>query len=227
MSKNPIFPEKIDPSTLGGRIMLVRQKLKITQSQLAQALRVSRQKITDLESGRTRHLDAKTALMFKLRFRIDPAWLITGKGSMFIEEEPIPGALREIKLWGEISAGPGMVPEGKIIGYIPVDKRKCSSEAFGLVVRGDSMEPYLYDGDIVLIDPARPYYSGMIAAVLNKEAWDTAQVKRVVYSNKKKNEVILQSINPKYPPEVLSWNEIHIFGVWRELPNPAPEAEHD
>lgn len=38
---------------------------------------------------------------------------------------------------------------------IPADIKEFHPKAFGLVVDGDAMAPAVYDGDVVIVDPAR------------------------------------------------------------------------
>lgn len=117
-----------------------------------------------------------------------------------------------------LAAGGGAFNErAKVIDYIPFTREFMAnklgrSSAEGLVVleaRGDSMEPTIGGGDLVLIDQHLTGLSdGIIAFVLD----DTALVKRV-RSSPDGVEVI--SDNHMYPPYRLEQNrldELHVIG---------------
>ncbi len=64
-------------------------------------------------------------------------------------------------------------------------------------VRGDSMEPSIYDGDLVMIDRRKTHIrSGRIYAVRES---DSLRIKRLELIPDA--AIILRSDNPKYPPE--------------------------
>lgn len=117
-----------------------------------------------------------------------------------------------------LAAGGGAFNErAKVIDYIPFTREFMAnklgrSSAEGLVVleaRGDSMEPTIGGGDLVLIDQHLTGLSdGIIAFVLD----DTALVKRIRSSP---DGVDVISDNHMYPPYRLEQNrldELHVIG---------------
>lgn len=100
----------------------------------------------------------------------------------------------------------------KKIGLSPANGRLAR-------VRGDSMEPVLRDGDLVLIDisrrsiPARARKPGKppradLYAVLDG---DVARVKRIEHSSP--GRLVLHSDNPLYPPEVRDGSNADDLGI--------------
>ncbi len=93
--------------------------------------------------------------------------------------------------WGEIcdSYQPG---DGKR----PVmTTRRVSSRAFALRVRGDSMEPRIEDGAIIIVDPEVEPVSGKMVVVRQNHDSE-ATVKTFVRDG---NTVFLKPENPRYP----------------------------
>jgi phage repressor protein C with HTH and peptisase S24 domain len=86
-------------------------------------------------------------------------------------------------------------------------------------VIGDSMEPSIREGDYVLIDQSKQeiYSGGTYALGLE----DTIMVKQL---DKRPNELVILSTNPRYSSIVLSGDELdtvrligRVVGIWRDL----------
>ena len=117
-------------------------------------------------------------------------------------------ALR-IPVYGQVKAGlPGLAVED-IIGAedISPDMAKCG-EFFALRIHGDSMEPKISDGDIVIVRKQPDVESGQIAIVMvdNKDA----TCKRV---RKYRDGIELVSSNPMYEPMFYSNEQIATLPV--------------
>ena len=106
------------------------------------------------------------------------------------------GELINLPIVGRISCGNGSLAFEDIEGYEPTPKEWISDgEYFYLRAKGDSMiNARIQDGDLVLIRKQPEVNDGEIAAVFVE---DEAYLKRVY---RRKNSLILQSENPKYPP---------------------------
>lgn len=70
-----------------------------------------------------------------------------------------------------------------------------TGEYFALRIQGDSMEPRIKDGDIVIVRMQSDVESGEIAVVLVNG--DTATVKKLI---KQPGGIVLQAFNPAYAP---------------------------
>lgn len=75
---------------------------------------------------------------------------------------------------------------------------RISKNGFCLRVRGESMEPKFYDGDIVFVDPDVPADPGKIVIVQDEtfSGAVTSTMKKLV---KDGNEVFLKALNPDWP----------------------------
>ena len=104
----------------------------------------------------------------------------------------------------EGAAGNGAINfDGPPIDHLAFSKRWLEQNGISagdsvlINVRGDSMEPSIYDGDLVMIDRRKTHIrSGRIYAV---REGDSLRIKRLELIPDA--AIILRSDNPKYPPE--------------------------
>ncbi len=123
---------------------------------------------------------------------------------------------------GKISAGEGVVPDNIIEMRVAFRKewiaRKGNAKDMVLIkVSGDSMDPTLLNGDLVLIDRGRKYFEpqgGIYAIALD----DTIMIKRVQLVG---DRVKIISDNKMYEPFEVAADQVKINGkvIWfaREL----------
>lgn len=103
-------------------------------------------------------------------------------------------------LLGTVKAGYDYLASENIIGYVNLDKNVPNPEEyFALKVTGDSMQPVLYDDDIVIVHSQNDIESGQIGIILING--DEATVKRIV---KHDDYIELISFNSYYPPKKIT-----------------------
>lgn len=124
----------------------------------------------------------------------------------------IPGAIPVVRYRIPVidaGAGPPMWNEGAeyITLHIPELRGKREEELFAVRVKGDSMEPTLRDGDIVVFWTGGAPEPGRIVAV--HVHWDGVIVKRLQRYN---GSWYLYSDNPDHPPVPLTEND-RVLGV--------------
>ena len=148
--------------TFGATLRRLRLERGLSQEDVARRLGTSRQVISRYESGaRMPKLSTVTALAAALDA---PLGALTGEAEVF----GLPGVerpkWRRVPLLGDIACGEPILAEENVEGYVEVDASvRCD---FTLRCRGDSMEPRLRDGDIVMIRIQPDVLDGQIAAVL-------------------------------------------------------------
>ena len=126
---------------------------------------------------------------------------------------------REVSLYSEISAG----HPSAVCADAPVDKIRLPADLaghadFAVIVRGDSMEPMVSNGDVAVFRAAQTAGNGQfVAAVLDGQML----LKR--FCRPRKGRARLESLNPAYAP--IPWNEdARIQGVFEGRFNPAHKA---
>lgn len=109
-----------------------------------------------------------------------------------------------IKVLGRVAAGIPIEAVEEIIDTeeISIDLAR-TGEFFGLRIQGDSMEPRIYDGDIVIVRQQEDAESGdIVIALVNG---DDAVCKRL---SKYAGGISLNSLNSKYDPLIFSNDDI-------------------
>lgn len=109
-----------------------------------------------------------------------------------------------IKVLGRVAAG---IPINAITDIIDTEEiteeLARTGEFFGLKIKGDSMEPRILDGDVVIVRQQDDAESGdIVIAMVNG---DDATCKRLV---KYAQSIALVSLNTKYEPMMFTNDEI-------------------
>lgn len=118
-------------------------------------------------------------------------------------EPPKPQGL-QIPVLGTVAAGIPISAVEDILDYEEVPQSwESQGEFFGLRIKGDSMEPRMESGDVVIVRQQSDANSGDTVIVLVNG--DDATCKRL---QKTDNGIMLVSTNPKYPPMFYSNEDI-------------------
>ena len=127
-------------------------------------------------------------------------------GDVTINETPNNDFVRSIKInvLGRVAAG---IPINAITDIIDTEEiteeLARTGEFFGLKIKGDSMEPRICDGDVVIVRQQDDAESGdIVIAMVNG---DDATCKRLV---KYAKSIALVSFNTKYEPMIFTEQEI-------------------
>lgn len=222
---------------LSDRLKIARESTGKTQKEMAHAIDVSLTAVQSYESGRQvpggRVLEALALMGF------DTNWLLTGEGEMKRGETVYPCA-GKIKTAGAVcepgegfvqipryevgaSAGGGAVIHSEqIVDHLSF-KSDWVRNALGVPVKdlalinvlGDSMEPTLSDGDLILIDMSTRRVKDNAVYVLQLNG--SLLVKRI--QRKLDGSVLVRSDNTIYEPETVNsemLDSLNIIGrvVW-------------
>jgi phage repressor protein C with HTH and peptisase S24 domain len=227
--------------TIGNRIKELRKELGLTQEAFGKKIYREKSIISKIENDEV-ELSSSMRLAICSVFGIREEWILTGEGPKK-KDELLPGGetprhqiipaqadfpaddfvfIRQVN--GKISAGGGLMPDDSIDVQAAFRKdwikRKGGKPNNMSLIRvdGDSMDPILLSGDLVLVDHGRNSISsrgGIYAIVID----DEIMIKRVqpVFPDK----ILVLSDNKQYPPFEIARNEVAINGkvIWyaREL----------
>lgn len=122
-------------------------------------------------------------------------------------------SIRWIPIFETVSAGFGAYASNDIQDYMPVYFSNLSeeNETICIKVKGDSMQPYIDDGDIIQVHKQDAVDSGAVAVVLIDG--DDGLVKKMIYGN---DWIELHSINPMYSPmrfENADMDRVRVVGL--------------
>lgn len=182
----------------------LRVSYNLTQDELSKKMGISRSTIGMYEKG-AREPDFETLELIADFFNVDIDYLLGRTSKTTYIPNSQTGKGTSINIYGRVAAGIPLEMIEDIIDTeeIPEDLAK-TGEFFGLVIKGDSMLPYICDGDIVIIRCQEDAESGdtIIAAVNGNDA----TCKRL---RKYRDGIELIANNPSYEPMYFSNEEIN------------------
>lgn len=194
--------------TFAERLKEERKKAGLSQKDFAEKLGLNARTYASYERGER---DISTALLLNIctTLNISSDRLLGNESEFSIVEPP---AMCKIPVIGEVAAGFQSLADMRIIDYMMCDASLLHSgyEYVYLKVKGDSMEPELHEGDLVLVRVQDVVESGDYAVVIIDD--DNGLVKRVEYDDK---HLTLFSENPYYPPRRFvreEMNRVRFFG---------------
>lgn len=202
-------------ASVGERIRELRKEMQ--QSDLAGKLGIHKNTMTNYERG-DRFPDVNILLkLLKVFPDTNPAWLLTGEGSQN-KSEPVQGGFVMFPRY-ELQVGDGLerhIESEQIVDSISFKEDwvqnflRVPRENLALMtVKGDSMNPTLSDGDMVLVDLRGARIEDSAIYVLEFE--EALMVKRI--QRKLDGSVIIKSDNHLYEPEVLQKDRVESLKI--------------
>lgn len=185
-----------------------RERDGLSQSQLAKIIGVSASTISMYEVGK-REPDFETEEKIADHFNVSLSNL-RGKS-----ETHSP---TRIPVLGRVAAGIPLDAIEEIIDYEEIPEAMAKDgEYFGLRIKGDSMEPRIQNGDVVIVRKQPDADDGdLVIALVNGNEGTCKRLKKMATG------IMLLSNNPAYDPYVFSWEDIDkmpvkIVGKVKEL----------
>ena len=195
------------------RIKELRTKRGIKQSDLCKQLGVTQGSLSGWETGRYEP-DLSAIKKMAEMFDVSVDYLI-GRDET-ADERKTKGYF--VPVLGRVAAGLPLFADEEILDYeeLPLEWKK-KGEYFGLTIKGQSMEPRICDGDVVIVRQQEDCNNGDVAIVMVNG--DEATCKRVQKSD---DGITLISNNPMFPPQFYTAKQIDtlpvkIIGVVAEL----------
>lgn len=198
------------------RIRARRVQLDITQQTLAKTLSVSRVSVTKWESGTTKP-DGENLHQLALALKVSPEWILYGEGEAKDDDTRVLPHLRApvaIPIISAVEAGAwtDTYSSSRLSDVISWTQTTAnvSGEAFGLVVRGESMTnphglPSIPEGSIVIVEPhygqIEDLYGRVVVAMLDGST--EATVKKLVWDSP---FAYLMPLNPMFKPIQIDGN---------------------
>lgn len=176
------------------RVKELRKQKKLSQTELARMLNVHQTAISQWETGRT---EPDTEIQKELAdiFNVSLDYLMMRdktNESKFPQKRGI-----KIPVIGTVPAGVPLEAIEDILDYeeIDADMTRDGSEYIALQIKGDSMEPRMTTGDVVIVRLQPDAETGdIVVAMVNGE---DATVKKL---KKRADGILLIPSNPKYEP---------------------------
>lgn len=190
--------------TTAKRLALALSNMNMIPQELANASGVSKASISQYLSGSHAPSNISSGKMAKI-LNVNPVWLMgfdvpmrETSNSETITHNKI------INVLGRVAAGIPINAITEIIDTEEISEAMAKTgEYFGLKIKGDSMEPRICDGDVVIVRQQDDAESGdIVIAMVNG---DDATCKRLI---KYASSIALVSLNTKYEPMMFTNEEI-------------------
>lgn len=136
--------------------------------------------ISRYASGEITGVKRSTIVKLANFFGVNPAWLAGLSEDKFSQVDIKPK--QTLPILGTVRAGYNHLADENIIGHVTVDREFSDYDNYyALKIIGDSMEPVLYEGDIVIVHRQSDIENGQIGVVLLNG--DEATIKKIKKHN--------------------------------------------
>ena len=158
------------------RLIQVLREKNITPKELSEKTGIPKSSISQYMSGYAKPKQDRIYLISKA-LDINPTWLLGYDVDINIVKQN-EGIGVKIPILGTVIAGIPVTAVEDIIGYEEINEKmaRCG-DYFALEIKGDSMEPKMSKGDIVIVKQQNTVENGQIAIVLVNG--DEATVKKL------------------------------------------------
>lgn len=185
-----------------------RKELGITLEEIGDYVGVSKTTVQRWESGNISNMRRDRIKKLSEILQIEAEELIGIHNN---------GSVVKIPVLGRVAAGVPITAQEDILGFEEVPAGWTQNDTvFALKIKGDSMEPRIVEGDIVVVRSQQDVESGETAIVMID---GEATCKKVL---KHADGIVLVANNPKYPPVMFTAKEaeekrIEVLGKVVEL----------
>lgn len=177
-------------------LKLIREQKGYTQKEFANLCNIAPSTYNQYETGK-RQPDIETLLQIANALETSVDAIINNNQAI------------KIPVFGEVAAGIPISAIEDILDYEEITEDMAhTGEYFGLMIKGDSMEPRMKTGDIVIVKSQPTIENGEIAIVMVNG--DTATCKKI---KKTPEGIMLLSFNPAHEPIFYTNNEIEQLPV--------------
>lgn len=145
----PATPTNGNGNDVGNRIRAARGKRRLSQADLARAIGVSREAVSQWEAGRVAQISAKHAAALAQALEVDVGWLQTGIGSGPSAGIPVSLVLTSA---ATSEAQQGMYRVGLVV---PTDHH-----AYAVLLLTSDFEPRCYHGEAIVASPSTKVLAG-------------------------------------------------------------------
>ena len=211
----------------GKRVKEARDKLGLTQTELAKLSGVSQGQLSEIESSSSTNARVGTLASLASALGVDPSELLApaapdaekrlpltrGGKPVDIPVAPVrvtPAKLASVPVLGVVPGGPLMLVEQSTeaeMVAVPPEVLIYAPRAFAVRVSGTSMEPLIQHGDYAIADPDTGWKDG--STVIAQIDGDVT-IKRIGRIN---GDLALVPINDGHDPIILGEQQVHIQAV--------------
>lgn len=195
------------------RVKTLRKVLQLNQTEFGKKIGITMRAVQKWENGESKPQNSTLKSLINT-FNVNPDWLLTGDGEMFLDNASRQQELSDIisiPYYPEVSAAAGsgaLVYDENTVKHLQISSAIINISTGDNVclinATGNSMQPVIDDRDLLLVDLSQKLITDEGIYVIRLDT--TLVVKRV---QKILNGVILISDNPQYPPREISANNFN------------------
>ena len=186
---------------MGQKIYMLRTQKGLTLEELGKMVGVGKSTVRKWENGVIANMKRDKILKISEALETSPSYLMGWDESnmQHIDTSPV-----RIPVLGSVPAGIPIEAIQDILDYEEIDSRTATNgEYIALKIKGDSMEPRICEGDVVIIRLQDDVESGDIAVVMING--NDATIKKLI---KYEDGIRLLPSNPVYEPMYFSNQEV-------------------
>lgn len=182
----------------------LRDKKGVKDAEVARNTKIAPSVFSEWKKGKSNPKQDKLQRIADY-FGVSIEYLMTGEERTTITQSPHP----YIPILGKVIAGVPVEAVEDVIGKIQINENLAKTgNFFALEVKGDSMQPRLQEGDIVVVKEQADVESGQIAIVcVNGDEYTIKKIK------KSESGITLIPFNPAYEPIFYTNEEIEKLPV--------------
>jgi len=187
----------------GNKLRNRRNELGLTLEQVGDMCGVSKTTVRKWETGAISNMRRDKVVQLAKALKVDISFIL----DEYVKEHPPTGV--RIPVYGEVAAGTPIEAITDIVDYEEITESMARRGNYiALKIRGDSMEPRIYKGDIVIVRLQDNVETGELAIVtVNEESATCKKIKHVP------GGIMLLSFNPDYDPQFFSNKQIEELPV--------------
>lgn len=183
-----------------------RKQLNLTLKEIADYVGVSEATVSRWESGNIANMRRDRIAALAQILKVSPIDIMG-----VTDDDNYDDSIKSVQIpvLGYVKAGIPMTTIENIIDYEEISQEQArTGEFFGLQIKGDSMEPRITEGDVVIVRKQETVENGEIAVVLING--DDATVKKFYKTDA---GIKLVSTNPTYDPFFFTPDEVNTLPV--------------
>lgn len=195
---------------IGEKMKNRRIELGLSLEAVGDIVGVGKSTVRKWENGFIKNMGRDKIALVAKALRVTPGYLMGWEDAPAVpgvETIPYTPPRARVPIIGVVRCGSGGLALEEPLGFEGADVANAE-DYFYLRATGDSMEPDVREGDLVLIHKQPEVESGELAVVVVNG--EEGMLKRVIL---KPGAVILQSSNPAYPPRVFIGEETQIVRI--------------
>ncbi|MBN1949437.1 MAG: helix-turn-helix domain-containing protein [Candidatus Cloacimonetes bacterium] len=205
---------------LGERLQQILRKLELNQTGLAKSLNISNVVINRYIKNKTTP-DYNFLNKLAAGFNVNINWLLTGEGAPFYSEQVRnigDKQYLELPVVAAVSCGsPAEILAAEPEDYLLVDTHSLPgdfSDYFAFSASGDSMDPFISHGDIVVVKHEEEWERADNRICVIKIDGEVTLKKITIFSEGR--EILLSPFNKEYSPILInedSCQDVYLIGV--------------